>query len=325
MIYQSIFEHITDPIEFFFALARERQSIFLKKERGEPRPWTEDGILNHFKFTNVRREQDKTTKWFRENVRDRLRDKPEVLLATVLFRWFNRIEIGEVIFGGCKVLGLVTPWDWFLKTGEGKILENVIRSAFPKGPYVTGAYLITSPIGMDKLSGICKNVEGFYNGDFEFWADEEPVGWIDVAEGCLSNRGKVYLQGFWNCLKKIPFQGPFLAYEIVTDLRHTALLDEAPDINTWANAGPGAKRGLNRLHGRPLNGGLPLTSKPRLATQQANEEMIALLEMSRDTKYWPNNDDYPPWELREVEQWLCEADKMLRILTGQGRTRSIYR
>jgi hypothetical protein len=41
--------------------------------------------------------------------------------------------------------------------------------------------------------------------------------------------------------------GPFLAYEIVTDLRFTALLENAPDIMTWANPGPGAKRGITRL------------------------------------------------------------------------------
>jgi len=321
MIYQSIFEHITDPIEFFFALARERQSIYLKKEARLPRPWTQDGIMNHYKFTNVRREQDKTTKWFRENVRDRLRDKPEVLLATVLFRWFNRIEIGEVIFN--QGWG-DTPWEEFLQTGNGKALEEPIRYVYPKGPYVTGAYLITSPIGMDKLSGICKNVENFYHGKFDNWRCA-PMNWRDVAEEWLGLRGEVSLQGAWRYVKSAPFQGPFLAYEVVTDLRHTALLDQAPDINTWANAGPGAKRGLNRLHGRPLNGGLPLTSKPRLATQQANEEMIALLELSRDTKYWLNDENYPPWELREVEMTLCEADKYLRVLTGAGRPRSLYR
>ena len=321
MIYQSIFEHITDPIEFFFALAKERQTIYLRKERGDPRPWTEDGILDHYKFTNYRREQDKTTKWFRENVRDRLRDKPEVLLATVLFRWFNRIEIGEVIFGDKTG---TPPWGVFLETGKTGFLEKKIRAHYPKGPYVTGAYLITSPIGMDKLSGICKNIECFYKGKFPNWAPE-PMGWKDVADEWLGLQGEVTLQDAWHYIKGAPFQGPFLAYEVVTDLRHTDLLDKAPDINTWANAGPGAKRGLNRLHGRPLNGGLPLTSKPRLATQQANEEMIDLLELSRDTKYWPNNEDYPPWELREVEMFLCESDKYLRVVSGQGRPRSLYR
>jgi len=46
--------------------------------------------------------------------------------------------------------------------------------------------------------------------------------------------------------------GPFISYEVVSDLRHTRYLENAPDIMTWANPGPGAKRGLNRLMNREL-------------------------------------------------------------------------
>ena len=44
-----------------------------------------------------------------------------------------------------------------------------------------------------------------------------------------------------------------MAYQAVVDMRFTALLADAPDVATWAAAGPGTMRGLNRLHGRPVD------------------------------------------------------------------------
>ena len=45
--------------------------------------------------------------------------------------------------------------------------------------------------------------------------------------------------------------GPFLAAQIVADLKHVAPLDAATDWWTLARPGPGSERGLNRVRGRP--------------------------------------------------------------------------
>lgn len=47
----------------------EREKIRIKKETGEPFPWTEDPILKAYRFCNVRREDDTVTKWIAENIR----------------------------------------------------------------------------------------------------------------------------------------------------------------------------------------------------------------------------------------------------------------
>ena len=57
-------------IDAFFAYARERYRIRLKRNAGESKPWTDDPILAQYSFTEVFREDDKTTRWLRENVRD---------------------------------------------------------------------------------------------------------------------------------------------------------------------------------------------------------------------------------------------------------------
>ena len=109
------------------------------------------------------------------------------------------------------------------------------------------------------------------------------------------------LQDMFEWLIQFHGWGKFLAYETVTDLRHTRYLCNAPDINTWANAGPGAQRGLNRLYKRELN--------KSHSQSQLLEELLLLNSWvieNRDTRLLPT------WEARDTEHGLCETDKMLR-------------
>jgi hypothetical protein len=70
----------------FLYWIRERHSIYLRRKAGKPKPWTDDAILQNYFFTNPYRENDKTTVWFRETIREPLRNDPRVLMATVIFQ-----------------------------------------------------------------------------------------------------------------------------------------------------------------------------------------------------------------------------------------------
>ena len=59
-------------IRTYFELAREREQIRRRRLAGNPPPWTADPVLQRWRICNVRREDDRTTMWFREHVRDRL-------------------------------------------------------------------------------------------------------------------------------------------------------------------------------------------------------------------------------------------------------------
>ena len=63
-------------LNFLIDWCCERQSIFIKKESGAAKPWTADPILRDWRFTNVRREDDKTTRWIAKVIRETLQDKP---------------------------------------------------------------------------------------------------------------------------------------------------------------------------------------------------------------------------------------------------------
>jgi hypothetical protein len=324
----------------FFAYARERHAIYLRRQMGVPRAeLTKDPILRQFRFCNVFRELDTTTAWFREHVREPLRDRPEVLLATVVYRWFNRIESGKVLWSTDGDV-YSSPFEEFLTTGRPSVLRSALQRVFPLGPYVTGSYIIKTPDGMTKLDGVCWSIGAFNKARFRY--DETldhkgPLNWREVAAECLDwkHHTPSSMESMWGWLRQHRFIGDFMAYEIVSDLQHTDLLCDAPDIMTWANAGPGATRGLNRIHERPLN--------QQLAKDRQCAEMSALLKLSQSPQFWPKwdgerwvgdlpedmdryqPDAWPTWDMRTVEHQMCEWDKYLRVLNGEGTPRQKFK
>ena len=202
----------------FFAFARARHKIYLQRAAGKSPPWTDDPILQRYRFTNVFRELDKTTIWFAKNLRHPLRNSVEVLPATVVFRWFNRVTTGEAV-----------------KQNKNYLHPAALRKAVAKlkPPYVTGAYMIyTTCLGAPtKQEGVLQAIEIWYDAHkdwrkFKCGSLQETCSWVKST--CL---------------------GDFMAYEIACDLRHTKLLGSADDIMTWANFGPGSSRGVERIAG----------------------------------------------------------------------------
>lgn len=309
----------------FFAYAREREAILQRRKYGQPRPWTTDTILAQYRFCNIYREDDATTQWFRTWVRQRYDGTPEVLLATVLFRWFNRITTGDAIF---RQLGDFTPdgngsirtaFEQFLLDGRTTSIKDTVLKSCPQGPYVTGAYIIKTPDGMKKMDGVLWCVDQFNTrenvANFTTPA-HQTLGWRKYAEYMLSCPGMITLEQVWDWLRKFPYLGDFMAYEIVTDLRHTQLLSRAPDIRTWANPGPGAMRGLNRIHGRDLR-----YSQSKYVFVC---EMRAALAAADASSVWPSRTGQE-LEMRDIEHTLCEFDKYERARLGQGRPRGTYK
>lgn len=49
-------------------IARER--IRVRRIQGHPWPWSLDDVLNNRRFTNVKREHDRTSKWMRQHFTD---------------------------------------------------------------------------------------------------------------------------------------------------------------------------------------------------------------------------------------------------------------
>ena len=292
-----MFESCGSMRDSFFEMVRERYSIFLKRKQGLPPPWTDNPIFRQNRFCNVFREDDRVTDWFRTNMRNNRSfsgSSASILMTTIAFRWFNKIEIGGVLTD--SAIGLQ----------NGKFNSDEARKrisfAYPNGPFVTGAYIVKTPNGMKKLDGVLWCIDQ---------VQEQAEDTADAILQCGS------LEKAWEILRQFPFLGDFMSYEVVTDLRHTRLLQGASDVLSWANPGPGAARGAARiLYGNPE--ALSRTSKTDRV--QIASEMQTLLLLSKDKAYWPHD---RAWEAREAEHGLCEFDKMWRVTQG-GRMKQRF-
>jgi len=273
----------------FFEFMIERHNIYLKsKIKKLPKPWTTDQILRQYKFCNVYRELDTVTIWSRINIRNKLQSDPYLWFALCVLRrlnWPDTMEdLGELIIN----------WN------PDKAVEILNSRKHNKSKIYNGAYMLTTG-----GRSVPKNEDTCYNILTPLWEKRYKI--TNDLVNCTS------LEGAFNLFAKghVGFSD-FLAYEVVTDLRHTHFLQRATDKLTWANAGPGAIRGLNRLTGRKI------TSK--LKSLQTCKEMQYLLGESQ--LYLP--DTMPDLEMREIEHTLCEFDKYERIKTDKSFLRIKY-
>ncbi len=268
----------------YFMTARERYNIYLRRVSNKSPPWTEDPIFQRYKFCNVFREQDKVTVWLRENWREPYADHPNLPFAMALARLINWPPTLEEI-------GFPKRWN------PDKVLGVLHRRKDEGKKIYTGAYLLGScPKGQERAIYLVNSVLS-------------PLHQVVYAP--LNSNST--LKSTWEWFRSQRGIGDFLAYEIVSDLRHTKYLRDAPDIITWANAGPGALRGLTRLWGyQPKTRQISGYAFPK---KNALEAMQNLLARSQEAR-WKLN--MPAWEMRDIEHWLCEADKYQRIKNGQG-------
>lgn len=300
---------IDEHVERFFWWINERHWIYLQKDAGDPWPWTDDPILQTYKFTNVFRELDTGTVWYRENWREPFAHHPKLFFNTCLYRQFNYWPTAEFLgfieHDGDELVQDPNEERWW-SIWYPEHIENALRERKQSGMRVfTGAHMLTGTLGgpekKDKVWQVVWRVLD------HIWHNEELY---------IPQPGDT-LEKAYKRLLPAPGFGPFLSYEVITDLRHTRYLEDASDIMTWANPGPGAVRGIHRLFGFPLVRGY---HAKMIKGVDYVQHMRELLVMSPDYL----EDHVPDLEMRDIEHSLCEFDKYERTRTGHGRPRSKY-
>ena len=214
---------IKKELKLLWYWVAEREKIRIKKERGDPKPWTKDPILRDNRFCNVQREDDKVTIWIRENWRIPYAGHPSIYIAMILARLINWPPALEEI-------GFPIKWDYqeYLR----KLQNRKMRGDRIWG----GAYMVTAggkPI--PKEEAVCDMVHGFYRSAYRpQQGDSLYRTWVG-----LMNQG-------------VGGMGTFLAAQVVADLKFTPLLERSPDWWAFCAPGPGSQAGLNHLLGLPV-------------------------------------------------------------------------
>ena len=290
---------------------RKRHQVYLDRKAGKPGPWSDDPILAVGRFCNVFRELDTVTIWVRKNIRESYPDQKHLWFMLAIARYINWPPTLQLLIEE----GAWPSMQSFKPSDMTRVLEAFARTG---SKVYTGAYMIRA--------------ESDPNKEWYSWTKHRYIAEIVLGRlwekrhrfmDLLAKPG-VTLERTWAMFQAPEFVGwgPFMAYEVVTDLRHTRYLRNAPDIYTWANAGPGAIRGLNRLYGRDLKAHPPAA--------QTNNEMLMLMDelnglvpkvLSLSAVFGTSPRTF---EMRDIEHSLCEFDKMERVRLGEGKMRSKY-
>lgn len=281
-------------LEHFIDTAKERYLIMLRRENGNPpNSWTDDPIFQTYRFCNVFREHDRVTRWYRQNVSGPIgHSNVDQFRAAVVFRLLNRETSGELI------KHLLLPGQWDPDAFEQALRQEVAA----KRPILGGAYMIKTPTGMDKVAGILEILSPLE----AMWPT-----WAGLVFEAAS------LQLATEALVELPYIGPFMAYQMVCDMKETPLLERARDRMTWTSPGPGSARGIGRLlHGDP--------GHFRYSDEKDRSKLIAEMQnvLQEVTQYWPK--EWPKWELSTVQHWACEFDKYERVRLGEGRPKQLF-
>lgn len=291
-----------DLLEWYWYFVNERHAIYLRRERGDKWTWTEDEILQKYKFTNIFRELDTGTIWLRENVREPYALHKELFFNVAMYRLYNYVETAVEIM---ETLGFIE------RKSQLDDVVSVVTERKARGDRVfTGAHMITGTLGGSKIHQVFEVCLG------NLWKNRKT---LEPRPGDNLQKAFMRLNG------NNPGYGPFISYEVVTDLRHTRYLEKADDIMTWANAGPGAKRGVCRLLGLQVNVGR--VNKPsrdvqvKYPDQEGNIRYMQKLLSMQDSY---REKFVPKLEMRDVEHSLCEFDKYMRTKMGEGAPRNKY-
>lgn len=297
----------------FYAFMLEREAVRLRKESGQPRPWTDDPILQEYKFTNVRRHHDWTSAQLREHFYEPNFDAPQadILMNCALARYFGTFEFMEAI-------GWQTYDDFDFDAIEDCATNRLER----RMRVFTGAYVITN----QGISAPKQEVVVHY-----FLKDLHAAvpNLLDVVQMTRSWRKLA------DSMRKINgFGGTgFMTKEVLLDTTYTGFWNAGDDVTfiigpnkrftvpkdwwTWTPIGPGARRGIQRLLGHDD----PKTA-PNVSEVDCLDHIIDLKDCQ--SELW-NIEEFGALSPTDIQFQLCEFDKYERVRLGQGRPRSRYR
>lgn len=284
-----------ESLDLFWQFVAERQNIWHRKEvLKHPYPWTDDPILQKYKFTNVYRILDTGTRYVLEKIitDERKKNPEELFFNLIVYRCFNRIETYDFI--GYQSL---EGWDY------QKLQEQLDEYRRRGGTIFTSAFMVTAAFFAGKIP--VKHHK--YCRALGMIADDA----IGLFQACTNAYS---MQKCHERLTSYHGIGDFLAYQIMLDAMYAKILPF--DEDDWCIAGVGSRRGLGYVWGS-------LSEEQELeAFRWTRDNQKAEFErLNLDFKFL----DGKEISLSNIQNCYCEFSKYYKALNGLGRPRVLYR
>lgn len=213
--------------EYYWYFASERQLAFERRALGQPWPWTDDPILQTYKFCNVFRATDRVSQYMiREVCYHNEPVTPEDRLFQIItFRLFSKIETWRSVrefLGHYPVIDDIAN-DHFLRALEHAKLQN--------GGLYTGAFILCAADAYGQGSKHRNHIELLRD---MFLVSDLATQLLDAAS----------LAEIYTLLHAYPLMGDFMSYQIAIDLNYSDIINFSE--NDFTQPGPGALRGIKK-------------------------------------------------------------------------------
>ena len=285
-----------------WGFAVERQEVFFRKLAGHPPPWTHDPIITRYKFTNTYRASDRVSQYLiRHVIYEGDQSLEEIFFRTILFKLFNKIETWELLKEK-----LSTPKYMHYSFER---YDEVLSEAISSGKRIySAAYIMPSGKSIFGHSRKHRNHLRLLELMME---DNVPHRVADASS----------MKQAFEVLRSYPTIGDFLAYQYVTDLNYSEIMDFTE--TEFVMPGPGAIDGIHKCFDDM--GGLNETDIIRIVTASQEKEFAKRGLQFRSL--WGR-----PLQLIDCQNLFCEVSKYARLkhpevkgFNERTRIKQIYR
>lgn len=273
----------TVVFDTYWRFAAERQRIFFRRARNEDWPWTDDPILEAYKFTNAYRASDRVSQYLiREVICQGDQEDEETVFRILLFKLFNKIETWQLLR---EELGQPRLREFSLGA-----YDRVLAAAMDRGERIYSAAYIMPSGG---------SAFGYRRKHTNHLALLDKMMNDDLPRRLRHSSG---MAEAFTVMKSYPSIGDFLAYQFVTDINYSNVTDFSE--MEFVVPGPGARSGIRKCFASL--GGLSEDEVILLTAQRQDDEFARLgLRFERIGDR--------PLQLIDCQNLFCETDKYARL------------
>lgn len=270
--------------DLYWYFAYERQNIFWQKLKGMPSPWTKDPILQEYKFCNSYRVNDRVSQYLLKKViyNGKKYSDEDMLFRIILFKLFNKESTWELLLNNFSDITLST----FDRDKYSKVLESAIKDG---ESIYNDAYISCA----NKAFGYDRKHDNHLALLYKMFITDRIQ---DKIIKCTK------MEEAFNIIKSYPLIGNFMAYQLVTDINYSNVVNFSEDEFTVA--GPGSIRGIKKCF---IDKG-----------DYSNEDIIRYMYEHQEEEFKRLHLDFKkignrPLQLIDCQNIFCELDKYCRV------------
>ncbi len=273
-----------DIYDMYWYFACERQNVFYNKLNGKKQPYTNDIILQEYKFCNCYRVLDRVSQFLLRNViyNGREYSSQDIIFRIVLFKIFNKEQTWIYLE---NKLGDIKLDNFSFDRYNELLLEYKEKgNKIYNDAYISCA---NKAFGYDlKHQNHLALIEKMF---FKYDMQDKILKCKDMKEAfCI--------------LRSYPLIGDFMAYQLVTDINYSDVVNFKE--NTFTVAGPGAKRGIKKCF-IDLEG----SSYEDVIKYMYDNQQYEFERLNLKFKYIKNR----KLQYIDIQNLFCELDKYLRV------------